>query len=317
MKNHPSPSVFEPIGKPGLRGPLKAFACLHVGRRWEDFTFDERRELLDLLRDNLQSLLPLLWEVYDKKPLADWGERMAGALALLNDWEDFGFESVPFVLKDIDLTFEDITAFSERAADLSASARREWVRRLVGGIQHLAGVAAGEWASLLELELLSLQAKRAELSAKAEVANAKADAAAARGDLDAERALRAEAQAHARDADALASELRQSRDGLQKDLEDRNRRSKDAKKKARNLPGPCGMPRALWERFRVTLDKALAEDKAKKPPLQKLGQLGVVEALVERHNENATHKIHASTDKDFATILKGWQRWRDKRHKAR
>ena len=65
-----------------------------AGRRWEEFTFDERRELLDLLRDNLQSILALLWEVHDKKPRADWQDRMAGAVAPLKTWDDFDFETM-------------------------------------------------------------------------------------------------------------------------------------------------------------------------------------------------------------------------------
>jgi len=156
-------------------------------RRWEDFTFEHRRELLGLLRDHLQSLVPLLWEAHEKKPLADWRECMAGAVARLNEWDDLDFETVPFALKEIGLTIEQLELFIEDAAALSASKRREWVRRLLGDIEGRCGVASGEWWGLMELELLALSSRREVASAKRQLAEARAELAAVRGDLEEKR----------------------------------------------------------------------------------------------------------------------------------
>lgn len=277
-------------------------------KNWANLTLDDRRAVLESIRDASADLLPLLWQAYDGTPDARWRKRVGAVLERLRAC-DLDLNEVPAALYFLPWHVEALERFAAVESRRGDKARRERARVLLQLVSLGDGLALGDWENLLEVEAVKERAA-------ADVAAAQADAAAARGDLANERTHRAEAQARAANAEALAAELRQSRDGLRNQLEDRNRRSRDAKKKARNLPGPCGMPRSLWDRFRVTLGKALAEDKAK-PPRERLGQLGVVEFAVKRHNDNATHKIHATTDKDFATILKGWQRSRKRQKKPR
>ena len=263
-------------------------------RNWSDLTLNERRAVLEAVRDASGDLLPLLWESYDGAPSARWRKRMETALDHLRAC-DLDLNEVPATLYYLPWHVEFLERFASVEAWRGDKVRRERARVLLRLLALGDGLALCDGENLLEVEAVKERAA-------ADVAAAQADAAKARGDLDGERISRAEAQHRAENAEALAVELRQSRDGLKKELEDRNHRSRAAKKKTKNLPGPCGMPRTLWERFRVTLDRALAEDKAK-PPRKRLGQLGVVEFAVKRHNDNATHKIHASSDKDFSTIV--------------
>lgn len=275
-------------------------------KNWADLSIDQRRAVLQAVRDASADLLPLLWQAYDGAPDERWRKRVGAVLERLRAC-DLDLNEVPATLYYLPWHVEALERFAAVESRRGDKARRERARVLLQLVSLGDGLALCDGENLLEVEAVKERAA-------ADVAAAQADAAAARGDLANERTHRAEAQARAANAEALAAELRQSRDGLRKQLDERNRRSRAAKKKAKNLPGPCGMPRTLWDRFCVTLDKALAEDKAKR---KRLGQLGVVEFAVKRHNDNATHKIHATTDKDFATILKGWRRSRKRQKKTR
>lgn len=300
--------------------PLHSFRCLHAGRRWEDFTFEERRELLNLLRDDCQALLPLLWEAIDRKPRASWKDGMSDAIDRLRVWDDFFDSTIPFSLKGLDLFIEELESLV--ATPCTVEYRQEMGRLLLGTFAHIAGVASGEWASLLEIELLSLHAARVEAASRAEVAAASrklaealADAAAARGDLDeekrqrvaaqaayrAEKRFRVEAQKRADTAEELARERKERLDKAETLLF--KRRSDKAKTKPNR--GKDNLTKTQWKKFLQGLDRLLSLD-AGQPPSKRVGQTVVVMHAIRRHNEASETPIASSP----LAVLKRWQRWR-------
>lgn len=270
---------------------------------WAALKLDERRAVLEAVRDASGDFLPLLWQAYDGAPDPRWRKRMESALDRLRAC-DVDFNEVPTTLNFLPWHIEALERFASVEAWQGDRVRRDRARVLLELVNFGNGLALCDGENLLEVEAVR---KRAA----ADVAAAQADAAKARGDLDGERALRAVAQARAANAEALAEERRQAVAELQAVLENRNRRSRAARK-SKPKPGPGEMTAADWSRFLASLDKLLAEDAAR-PAREKVGQASVIEFAVKRHNDNAARKIHASP----ATVLKRWQRWRTTRKKAR
>lgn len=263
-------------------------------KNWSDLTLDERRALLEAVREASGDLLPLLWQAYDGALDARWQKRMGAALERLRSC-DLDLNEVPATLYYLPLHVELLERFAAVDVSRGDKARRESARVLLQLFSLGDGLALCDGENLLEVEAVKERAA-------ASIADAQADAAAARGDLAHERALRAEAQARARTAEALAEERLQARDKAQQDLANvkaeraRNRRNG---KKSRPKPGPGEMTAADWSRWLPSLDKWLSQNRGTK-------QAVLIEEAIKLHNETATRKIKASP----SAVLKRWQRWR-------
>lgn len=275
-------------------------------KNWSDLTLDERRALLEAVREASGDLLPLLWQAYDGAPDARWQKRMGAALERLRSC-DLDLNEVPATLYYLPLHVELLERFAAVDVSRGDKARRERARSLLQLFALGDGMALCDGENLLEVEAVKERAA-------ASVADAKADAAAARGDLGNERTLRAEAQARARNAEALAEAREQARVKAESELaalkaeRARNRRNG---KRSRPKPGPGEMTDADWSRFLASLDKLFAEVAARPVKLGRLTAIGKI--AIPRHNASGARKITVSP----AAVLKRWQRWRTKRKKAR
>ena len=269
-------------------------------KNWSDLKLDERRAVLEALRETHRDLLPLLWQAYDGAPGPRWRKHVGAVLERLRAC-DLDLNEVPATLYYLSWHIEALERFASGEAWQGEKVRRESARVLLQLFSLGDGLALCDGENLLEVEAVKERAA-------ASIADAQADAAAARRDHANERTLRAEAQARARNAEALAAEVQQQRDKLQQDLavvEAERARNRRNGKKSRPKPGPGEMTAADWSRWLPTLDKWLSQNRGTK-------QAVLIEQAIKLHNETATRKIKASP----AAVLKRWQRW-PKRKKTR